>query len=357
MDCDTARERIRELKTEIELHNYEYYVLDSPRIADAAFDALMRELKSLEDEFVDLVTPDSPTQRVGGTPLGGFTTVRHRVPMLSLSNMFSEEDVVLFDARVRRALGQDDPIEYLTEIKMDGLAISLRYEKGLLVEGSTRGDGATGEDVTANVRTVRSIPMNLGSMGGRIPTLVEIRGEMVMFRRDFEALNAARAASGDPLFANPRNAAAGSLRQLDPRITASRPLHLVAYALGETSEDLVLPTQKSLLDWIAGVGFRISPFVRLVRTPAEMWAATREISAARSSLPFAADGIVFKVNEISLQRALGQTAKEPRWASAWKFPPEEKETRLENIIVSIGRTGVATTDPSISTGVSTATGV
>jgi DNA ligase (NAD+) len=342
VDRDTARERIQELKTQIELHNYEYYVLDSPRIADAAFDALMRELKSLEDEFVDLVTPDSPTQRVGGTPLGGFTTVRHHVPMLSLSNMFSEEDVVAFDARVRRALARDDPLEYLTEIKMDGLAISLRYEKGLLVEGSTRGDGATGEDVTANVRTVRSIPMNLGSMGGRIPALVEIRGEMVMFRRDFEALNAARAASGDPLFANPRNAAAGTLRQLDPRVTASRPLHLVAYALGETSEDLVLPTQKSLLDWIAGVGFRISPFVRLVRTPAEMWAATREISAARSSLPFAADGIVFKVNEISLQRALGQTAKEPRWASAWKFPPEEKETRLENIIVSIGRTGVAT---------------
>ncbi|HEX7608495.1 MAG TPA: NAD-dependent DNA ligase LigA [Candidatus Cryosericum sp.] len=342
MDHDTARERIRELKAQIELHNYEYYVLDSPRIADAAFDALMRELKSLEDEFADLVTPDSPTQRVGGAPLGGFTTVRHRAPMLSLSNMFSEEDVVLFDARVRRALGRDDPVEYLTEVKMDGLAISLRYEKGLLVEGSTRGDGATGEDVTANVRTVRSIPMNLGSMGGRIPTLVEIRGEMVIFRRDFEALNAARAASGDPLFANPRNAAAGSLRQLDPRITASRPLHLVAYALGETSEDLVLPTQKSLLDWIAGVGFRISPFVRLVRTPAEMWAATREISVARSSLPFAADGIVFKVNEISLQRVLGQTAKEPRWASAWKFPAEEKETRLENIIVSIGRTGVAT---------------
>ena len=223
MDRDTARERIRELKAQIELHNYEYYVLDSPRIADAAFDALMRELRSLEDEFVDLVTPDSPTQRVGGAPLGGFTTVRHRVPMLSLSNMFSEEDVVLFDARVRRALGRDDPVEYLTEIKMDGLAISLRYEKGLLVEGSTRGDGATGEDVTANVRTVRSIPMNLASMGSRIPALVEIRGEMVMFRRDFEALNAARAASGDPVFANPRNAAAGTLRQLDPRVTASAP--------------------------------------------------------------------------------------------------------------------------------------
>ena len=342
MDRDEARKRIRELKAQIELHNYEYYVLDSPRISDADFDALMRELKTLEGNFVDLVTPDSPTQRVGGTPLGGFTTVRHRVPMLSLSNMFSEEDVVLFDARVRRALGRDDPVEYLTEVKMDGLAISLRYEKGLLVEGSTRGDGATGEDVTLNVRTVRSIPMNLASMGSRIPDLVEIRGEMVMFRRDFEALNAARAASGDPLFANPRNAAAGTLRQLDPRVTASRPLHMVAYALGETSEDLVLPTQKSLLDWIAGVGFRVSPFVRLVRTPAEMWAATREISAARSSLPFAADGIVFKVNEISLQHTLGQTAKEPRWASAWKFPPEEKETRLEDIIVSIGRTGVAT---------------
>lgn len=342
MDHEAARERIRELKAQIELHNYEYYVLDSPRITDTAFDALMRELRSLEDQFADLVTSDSPTQRVGGTPLGGFTTVRHRVPMLSLSNMFSEEDVVLFDARVRRALGRDDPVEYLTEVKMDGLAVSLRYEKGLLIQGSTRGDGETGEDVTANVRTVRSIPMNLASVGGRIPALVEIRGEMVMFRRDFEALNTARAASGDPLFANPRNAAAGSLRQLDPRVTASRPLHMVAYALGEMSEELVLPTQKSLLDWIASVGFRVSPFVRLVRTPAEMWAATREISAARASLPFAADGIVFKVNEISLQRALGQTAKEPRWASAWKFPPEEKETHLEDIIVSIGRTGVAT---------------
>jgi DNA ligase (NAD+) len=342
VDRDEARERIRELKAQIEHHNYEYYVLDTPRISDADFDALMRELKTLEDSFADLVTPDSPTQRVGGTPIGGFTTVRHRVPMLSLSNMFSEEDVILFDARVRRALGRDDPVEYLTEVKMDGLAISLRYEKGLMAEASTRGDGATGEDVTMNVRTVRSIPMNLASMGNHIPDLVEIRGEMVMFRRDFETLNTARAASGDPLFANPRNAAAGTLRQLDPRITASRPLHMVAYALGETSEDLVLPTQKSLLEWIAGVGFRVSPYVRLVQTPAEMWAATREISDARSSLPFAADGIVFKVNDIALQRALGQTAKEPRWASAWKFPPEEKETRLENIIVSIGRTGVAT---------------
>jgi DNA ligase (NAD+) len=342
VDRDAARQRIQELKAQIELHNYEYYVLDSPEISDAGFDVLMRELKSLEGEFTDLVTPDSPTQRVGGTPLGGFTTVRHRVPMLSLSNMFSEEDVALFDARVRRALGRDDPVEYLTEVKMDGLAVSLRYEKGLLVEGSTRGDGTTGEDVTANIRTVRSIPMNLASIGTRIPDLVEIRGEMVMFRRDFEALNKARAGSGDPQFANPRNAAAGTLRQLDPRVTASRPLHMVAYALGETSDDLVLATQKSLLDWITSVGFRVSPFVRLVRTPIEMWGVTREISTARSSLPFAADGIVFKVNEISLQRALGQTAKEPRWASAWKFPPEEKETRLESIIVSIGRTGAAT---------------
>ena len=342
MDRETARKRIRELKAQIELHNFEYYVLDSPKIADAVFDVMMRELKDLEDEFVDLVTTDSPTQRVGGAPLGGFTTVRHRIPMLSLSNMFSEEDVALFDARVRRALGQDDPVTYLTEVKMDGLAISLRYEEGFLVEASTRGDGTTGEDVTANVRTVRSIPMNLASVGSRIPKLVEIRGEMVIFRRDFEILNAARAAAGDPLFANPRNAAAGTLRQLDPRVTASRPLQMVAYGLGETSDDLALPTQKSLLDWIATVGFRVSPLVRLVQTPTEMWAATREILAARSSLPFAADGIVFKVNEVSLQHMLGQTAKEPRWASAWKFPPEEKETRLENIIVSIGRTGVAT---------------
>ncbi|MHB8071997.1 MAG: NAD-dependent DNA ligase LigA, partial [Candidatus Cryosericum sp.] len=342
MDRDAARRRIQELKGEIERHNHEYYVLDSPTVSDAAFDALMRELKALEAGFPELVTADSPTQRVGGAPLGGFTTVRHVVPMLSLSNMFSEEDVMLFDARVRRALGRDDPVEYLTEIKMDGLAVSLRYERGLLVEASTRGDGTTGEDVTANVRTVRSIPMNLASVGTRIPRFVEIRGEMVMFKRDFEALNAARAASGDPPFANPRNAAAGTLRQLDPRVTASRPLHMVAYALGETGEDLSIPTQKGLLDWITSVGFRVSPYLRLVHTPSEMWSVTQEIAATRSTLPFAADGVVFKVNEVSLQRVLGQTAKEPRWASAWKFPPEEKQTRLEDIIVSIGRTGVAT---------------
>ncbi len=342
MDRDTARERIHKLKAQIERHNYEYYVLDSPAIPDAVFDGLMRELKALEAEFPELVTADSPTQRVGGVPLGGFTTVQHRVPMLSLSNMFSEEDIILFDGRVKRALGRDDPVEYLTEIKMDGLAVSLRYEQGILVEASTRGDGTTGEDVTANVRTVRSIPMNLASVGTNIPRLVEIRGEMVMFRRDFEALNAARSASGEPLFANPRNAAAGTLRQLDPRVTASRPLHMVAYALGETSEDLTIATQKGLLDWISSVGFRVSPFLRLVHTPADMWSTTQQITAIRDSLPFAADGVVFKVNEISLQQLLGQTAKEPRWASAWKFPPEEKQTRLENIIVSIGRTGVAT---------------
>jgi DNA ligase (NAD+) len=339
---DVARKRIQKLKGEIERHNHEYYVLDNPMVTDAAFDALMRELKALEADFPELVTSDSPTQRVGGAPLGGFTTVKHLIPMLSLSNMFAEEDVALFDARVRRALGHDEPVEYLTEIKMDGLAVSLRYERGLLVEASTRGDGTTGEDVTANVRTVRSIPMNLASVGTRIPRLVEIRGEMVMFKRDFEALNAARSASGDPLFANPRNAAAGTLRQLDPRVTASRPLHMVAYALGETSEDLSIPTQKDLLDWISSVGFRVSPYLRLVHTPSEMWSVTQEIAAARRTLPFAADGVVFKVNEISLQRVLGQTAKEPRWASAWKFPPEEKQTRLEDIIVSIGRTGVAT---------------
>ena len=342
MDHDAARKRIAELRAQIEQNNYQYYVLDNPTISDAAFDDLMRELRTLEEQFPDLVTPDSPTQRVGGTPTQGFTTIKHRVPMLSLSNMFTEEDIVQFDARVRRALGRDDPVDYLTEVKMDGLAVSLRYEQGIMVEASTRGDGTTGEDVTANVRTVRSIPMNLASIGSHIPALVEIRGEMVMFKRDFEALNAARAASGDPLFANPRNAAAGTLRQLDPRVTASRPLHMVAYALGETSDELNLPTQQALLEWIASVGFRVSPFIRLVRTPAEMWAATRDISAARASLPFAADGIVFKVNDIALQKVLGQTAKEPRWASAWKFPPEEKETRLEDIIVSIGRTGVAT---------------
>jgi len=342
MDRDTARNRIQQLKEEIERHNYAYYVLDSPVLSDVAFDGLMRQLKQLEADFPELVTADSPTQRVGGVPLSGFTTVKHLVPMLSLSNMFTEEDVTLFDARVKRALGRDEPVEYLTEIKMDGLAVSLRYEEGLLVEASTRGDGTTGEDVTANVRTVRSIPMNLASVGTRIPRVVEIRGEMVMFRRDFEALNAARSAAGDPLFANPRNAAAGTLRQLDPRVTASRPLHMVAYALGETSEDLSISTQKGLLDWIASVGFRVSPFLRLVRTPGAMWSVTQEIAATRSTLPFAADGVVFKVNEIALQRVLGQTSKEPRWASAWKFPPEEKRTRLEDIIVSIGRTGVAT---------------
>ncbi len=339
---DQARRRISELKAVIERHNYEYYVLDAPVITDRNFDELMNELKALEGQFPELVTSDSPTQRVGGNPLPGFTTVHHDVPMLSLSNMFTEEDVTAFDTRVRRALERTESVEYLAEVKMDGLAITLRYEDGLFVQGSTRGDGVTGEDVTANIRTIRSIPMNLASVGTRIPHLVEIRGEIVMFKRDFEAINRSRADAGEPLFANPRNAAAGTLRQLDPRVTASRPLHMVAYALGEVSDDLILPTQKSLLDWIASVGFRVSPFLRLVHTPGEMWAVTQEIAAQRDTLPFAADGIVFKVNEVALQRTLGQTAKEPRWASAWKFPPEEKETRLENILISIGRTGVVT---------------
>ncbi|HEY9093845.1 MAG TPA: hypothetical protein VIN62_03330, partial [Candidatus Cryosericum sp.] len=212
MDKAAAQQRIQQLKADIERYTYEYYVLDSPSVSDAVFDSLMQELRNLEAEFPDLVTPDSPTQRVGGAPLAGFKTVRHRVPMLSLSNMFTKEDIAAFDSRVRRALGRTEPVEYLTEVKMDGLAVSLRYEDGLFVQGSTRGDGETGEDVTANIRTVRSIPMNLRSFGPRVPRLVEIRGEMVMFKRDFEALNAARTASGEPLFANPRNAAAGSLR-------------------------------------------------------------------------------------------------------------------------------------------------
>ncbi len=342
MTRDEARNRISKLRATIERHNYEYYVLDAPVVADRAFDELMNELKALEHQFPELITSDSPTQRVGGAPLSGFTTVHHDIPMLSLSNMFTAEDITAFDARVCRALGRTEPVEYLAEIKMDGLAISLRYEDGIFVEGSTRGDGVTGEDVTANIRTIRSIPMNLGSIGTRIPHLVEIRGEIVMFKRDFENLNSARADAGDPLFANPRNAAAGTLRQLDSHITATRPLHMIAYALGATSDDLILPTQKSLLDWIASVGFRVSPFLRLVHTPSEMCAVARELTAMRDGLPFAADGIVFKINEIALQHTLGQTAKEPRWASAWKFPPEEKETRLENIIISIGRTGVAT---------------
>lgn len=342
MDRAEALERIRALRENIERYNYEYYVLDSPTLSDASYDALMQELKAVESKYPELVTPDSPTQRVGGTPLSGFSTVVHRVPMLSLSNMFSEEGISLFDARVRRALNREEPLEYLTEIKMDGLAVSLRYEKGLLVEASTRGDGVTGENVTANVRTVRSIPLKLSGVGSNVPSLVEIRGEVVMFKHDFDALNAARTISGDPLFANPRNAAAGSLRQLDPRVTASRRLHMVAYALGETSDDLHITTQKELLDWIANAGFRVSPFLRIVRTPAEMWAATRELLKLRDGLPFAADGVVFKVNDIALQAVLGQTAKEPRWASAWKFPPEEQQTKLENIVISIGRTGVAT---------------
>jgi DNA ligase (NAD+) len=337
-----AQQRIASLRRDIDVNNHRYYVLDAPTIPDSAFDALLQELRDLESRYPDLVTRDSPTQRVGGTPQSGFATVQHRMPMMSLSNMFTREDITAFDVRVRRSLNREEPVSYLTEVKMDGLAVSLRYENGLLVEASTRGDGLTGEDVTANIRTVRSIPTNLHSVGAQVPRVAEVRGEVVMLKRDFERLNVRRAEEGEPLFANPRNAAAGTLRQLDPRITATRPLHMVAYALGELSDDLSLPTQQALLTWVASVGFQVSPFLRMVTTADEMWRATRELLEVRSSLPFAADGVVFKVNDIALQLQLGQTSKEPRWASAWKFPPEEKETRLEDIIVSIGRTGVAT---------------
>jgi len=332
-------ERARKLREDIETHNYRYYVLDAPTVSDAEFDALFRELQALESAYPELAAADSPTQRVGAAPLDAFGAVTHRAPMLSLNNAFDEADVEAFDRRIRESLGVDS-IAYDCEPKFDGLAVSLVYENGVLAQGATRGDGTTGEDVTANLRTVRSIPLRLRA--GVPPRRLEVRGEVLMLRADFERMNARQRSRAEKEFVNPRNAAAGSLRQLDPRVTAQRPLRFFAYGLGET-DGLDLPsTQHDVLDGLDHLGLPVNPERRVVHGLAGLLEFYRDIQARRASLPYEIDGVVYKVDRLDWQGELGFVSRAPRFAIAHKFPAEEATTEVLGIEVQVGRTGAVT---------------
>ncbi|MEW6446800.1 MAG: NAD-dependent DNA ligase LigA [Bacillota bacterium] len=334
---EEAERRMEELRREIEYHNYRYYVLDAPVISDAEFDRLVAELSSLEEAYPELVTPNSPTQRVGGAPREGFATVRHIVPLLSLANAFSPEELRDFDRRVRSAL-LGEAVSYVVEPKIDGLAVSLTYRNGEFVQGATRGDGETGEEITPNLRTVRSLPLRFLKDA---PPVVEVRGEAYMSKESFVKLNERREEAGEPPFANPRNAAAGSLRQLDPKITAHRKLDLFVYGIGY-SEGLALSAHHAVLEWLAEQGFKVNPHYRLFSGFEEAVRYCLYWQEKRFNLPYAIDGMVIKVDSLSQQERLGATLKSPRWAIAYKFPPEEAVTKLEEIIVSVGRTGALT---------------
>jgi DNA ligase (NAD+) len=335
-----AAAELASLAAEIASHDLAYHEQDAPLITDAAYDALRRRNAELEARFPHLVRPDSPSRRVGAPPDGAFGKIRHRVPMLSLDNAFGLGDFTDFCARVRRFLGlsADATLALVGEPKIDGLSISLTYEKGVFVRGATRGDGAEGEDVTENLRTLASLPKTLN---GAAPALIEIRGEVFMTKADFLALNTAQEKAGERLFANPRNAAAGSLRQLDAAITASRPLSLFAYAMGECSEALA-QTHWDYLQQLKNWGFEVNPLSEFLADPAEAEAFQARMALARSGLGYDIDGVVYKVNDLALQKRLGFAGREPRWAIAWKFPAEQAITVLRDIRVQVGRTGALT---------------
>ena len=336
---DQPAERAAWLRAELDRANYQYYVLDQPELPDAEYDKLFLELQRIESEHPDLITPESPTQRVGGQASSGFASVHHAVPMLSLNNGFSDEDIVAFDKRVAEVLGSES-VEYACELKFDGLAIALRYENGRLVQAATRGDGATGEDVTQNVRTIRSIPLRL--TGEHVPRLVEVRGEVLMFKRDFERLNARQREAGQREFANPRNAAAGSLRQLDPKITAHRPLSFFSYGIGELDGIEMPATHSALLDWYGELGLPVCAERATVNGAPGLLEFFRRIGEKRKSLPYEIDGVVYKVNRRDEQDRLGFVSRAPRFALAHKFPAEEAMTELLDIYVNVGRTGAIT---------------
>ena len=336
-----AAVRIAQLRAEIERHDYQYYVLDEPTVPDAEYDRLMRELQELEQAHPELVTPESPTQRVSGLPQEGFAEVRHATPMLSLANAFSEEEIRQFHERVVRGL-EVEHVDYAAEPKLDGVAISLRYEDGRLRQAATRGDGTVGEDVTANVRTIAAVPLKLkeGGKGSRWPARLEVRGEIYMPLAGFEAYNQRARADGRKEFVNPRNAAAGSLRQLDPRLTAQRPLAFYAYGL--VSGDVAPDSQLEALDLLKAWGFPVNPQIRRVRDADGCLEYYHEMAAQRSRLPYDIDGVVFKVDGREQQETLGFVSRAPRWAIAQKFPAQEEVTRLLGIDVQVGRTGTLT---------------
>ncbi|MDR3349194.1 MAG: NAD-dependent DNA ligase LigA [Acidaminococcales bacterium] len=325
------------LRAQIRRQEYNYYVLDRPEISDAEYDALLRRLRELETAHPELKTADSPTQRVGGAVAPGFGAAQHIAPLLSLANAFSLEDLAAFDARVRGVLG-GEPVEYVVEPKIDGLACSLIYENGVLTRAATRGDGFAGENVTANIRTVRSIPLKLLEEKETAPALLDVRGEVYMSRDAFARLNQEKEDAGENGFANPRNAAAGSLRQLDPAVTARRELSFFAYAAGTGARAYHSET----LGMLARLGFLVSAGYKVIKDIKEVAPLIQEYAVKRQELPFAIDGVVIKVNDAAQQERLGATGKDPRWAIAYKFPAEEAQTRLKKIILRVGRTGVVT---------------
>ncbi len=339
LDTEAAQQQIVKLKAEIAQHDYNYYVLDAPTVSDNEYDGLYRQLVDLETRFPQLITADSPTQRVGGVAVGAFESVKHRQAMLSLNNAFGDGELIAFDKRVRDGLGIQS-VEYAVEPKFDGLAVTLTYENGLFVQGATRGDGYTGENVTHNLRTIRAIPKRLNTLNP--PQLLEVRGEVLMLKRDFERLNKVQETQGGKLFANPRNAAAGSLRQLDPAITANRPLHFFSYGLGEAVGTPALQSHADAMDYLAKLQFPVSDLRAIKSGVQGLRDYYQQIGNARTSLPFDIDGVVYKVNSFSQQNELGFVSRAPRFAIAHKYPAEEAQTIVEDITVQVGRTGAIT---------------
>ena len=330
-----SQKRIKELVALINYHNYQYYVLDDPKISDYEYDLFLKELIGLEESNPEYKYPDSPTQKVGGAVLAGFNEVLHSNPKLSLGNVFDEGDLKNFDNRIKRILG-NDLVEYIVELKIDGLTVVLNYENGLFVRGATRGDGIKGEDITSNLKTVRSIPLRLGESVD-----VEVRGEVFISKENFEKLNAQREETEESIFANPRNAAAGSLRQLDSSITSKRPLDIFVFSM-ENMEDSKFLTHMESMEFLKKAGFKISPYLISCKSWQEVWEQCKIWADKRGELPFEIDGLVIKVNSLHQREVLGNTVKAPRWSVAYKFPPQKKETIVNDIIVQVGRTGVLT---------------
>ena len=335
IDLGKVKGRIDELKTDINYHNYRYYVLDSPEISDAEYDGLMRELKKLEEEYPQFLIPDSPTQRVGAAPVEAFGVVAHPLPLLSLGNAFSQDELLAWYTRISKLVAGQQ-FNFACEHKIDGLAVALTYVNGQLTTGATRGDGFRGEDITQNLRTIRSIPLSI-SRG--VPPRFEVRGEVFLPKAGFHKLNQERVSEGQPLFANPRNAAAGSVRQLDPRITAKRPLDIYIYMLGYAEDKVTPPTHWETMEYLKSLGFKVNPNNKLLTSLEQVSDFYNNWVEKRESLPYEADGIVVKVNQLDLQGQLGSIGHEPRWAIAYKFPAVQGTTRLVDIGISVGRTG------------------
>ena len=341
MATTELRKQAQDLREQLHDHNHRYYVLDDPVIADIEYDRLFQQLLALEQENPELITPDSPTQRVGGAVLAGFEEVPHVFPMLSLDNVFNGQELAEFEKKLQRYLKSSAPVSYVAEPKMDGLAVELVYEQGIFVAGSTRGDGLSGENITAQLQTVQSIPLKLHNDAQQIPDQLVVRGEVFLGRDGFARLNTERARAGDPLFANPRNAAAGSLRQLDPKITAARPLRFFVYAVADSGA-VPCVRQSELFPWLGSLGFAVNPHIKSCRGLADIEAHYAYLLEIRAELPYEIDGMVIKVDAFALQQRLGNTARAPRWATAWKFPAVQATTIIEAIDFQVGRTGAVT---------------